>query len=85
MFDIMNLVDMAIVGAVIFAVELIKGFDKNNKYVRFYPLIVAALGLLAALFKTEPFAWRTFGYNAMLYVAVPSYIYKFGKTTVMGK
>ena len=83
--DLLSVVDMAIIGSIMAVMEILKGFDKDHKIVRFYPLVLAVLGLVAALFKANPLTWQSFGYNAMLYVAVPSYIYKFGKTTILGK
>ena len=83
--DFLNVVDMVIVGAIMAAMEIIKSLDKEKKLCRLYPLFVALLGVVAALFKANPFTWQTVGYQVMVYVAVPSYIFKFGKTTIMGK
>ena len=83
--DFMNMVDMVIIGAIMALMEIIKSLDARKKYKRFYPLLVALLGVAAALFKADPLDWQTVGYQVMVYVAVPSYIFKFGKTTVMGK
>jgi hypothetical protein len=83
--DFMNLADMAIIGAIIAAMEVIKKSDTKKKLQRFYPAFVLVLGCLAALAKTQPLAWQDFLYNVMIYVAVPSYIFKFGKTTILGK
>ena len=83
--DFMNVVDMVIIGAIMALMEIVKSLDANKKYRRYYPLLVAVLGVAAALFKANPLNWQTIGYQIMVYVAVPSYIFKFGKTTVMGK
>ena len=85
MIDFMNLVDMAIVGAIMGIMEVLKSFDKDRKLTRWYPLAVLLMGLGAAAFKTNPFTWQTFGYNVLLYVGASSFIFKFGKTTVLGK
>ena len=83
--DMMNVVDMVIVSAIIAAMEVIKGFDEERKLKRLYPLFVALLGIAAAVFKANPLNWQTLGYHMMVYVAVPSYVFKFGKTTILGK
>ena len=83
--DLMNFIDAAIIGAIFAMVEVIKAFDKERKAARFYPLIVLVMALGAAAFKAVPFNWQTFGYNAMLYAGSASFIFKFGKTTLLGK
>lgn len=83
--DFMNMVDMVIIGAIMAVMEIIKSLDTGKKFRRLYPLLVAVLGVAAALFKADPLDWQTVGYQIMVYVAVPSYIFKFGKTTLMGK
>lgn len=83
--DLLMLVDAAIIGAIMGIMEVIKVADKGKKLVRFYPLFVGVLGLGAALAKTQPFAWQQCGYNVLLYVGASSYIFKFGKTTLLGK
>jgi hypothetical protein len=85
MMELLGLMDMAIIGAVVAAMEIIKHADAEKKWKRFYPLFVLVLGLLAAVSKTQPLVWQQFLYNAMIYVAVPSYVFKFGKTTLLGK
>ena len=85
MIDFMNLIDMAIIGAIMGLMEVLKGFDKEKKLARFYPLAVLLMGLAAAAFKAVPFTWQTFGYNTLLYVGASSFVFKFGKTTVLGK
>lgn len=80
-----NLLDMGLVAIIMTAMEFIKHYDKNGKLKRFYPLFVGILGLIVAYFMTNPWVWKTFGINAMKYVLGPAYIYKFGKTTVLGK
>ena len=83
--DLMSVLDVAIVGSIFAIMEVIKAVDKNRKLARFYPAMVLALGLMAAAFKANPFNWQTFGYNAMLYAGASSFIFKFGKTTLLGK
>lgn len=83
--DLLSVVDAGIIGAIIAIMEVFKAIDKEKKLVRWYPLCVLVFAILAALFKTTPFAWQAFGYNALLYVGVSSFTYKFGKTTVLGK
>jgi hypothetical protein len=78
-------IDMAIVGGIIALCNVIKGFDSTTKYKRFYPVLPLALGLLAAYFKTDPFAWKAFGLAGIIYVGTSSYMFQFGKTTLFGK
>ena len=78
-------IDMAIVGGIIALANVIKGFDSANKFKRFYPVIPLALGLLAAYFKTDPFTWKTFGSAAIIYVGTSSYMFQFGKTTLLNQ
>jgi hypothetical protein len=85
MIDLSNLLDMGIIGAIIAIMQVLKSFDVNKKFTRFYPLGVLILALAAAAFKSMPLTWQTFGYNAMLYAGTSSFIFKFGKTTVLGK
>ena len=84
--DIMTLgVDTAIIGGIIALANVIKGFDSANKFKRFYPVLPLALGLLAAYFKTEPFTAKAFGAAAIIYVGTSSYLFQFGKSTILGK
>jgi hypothetical protein len=77
--------DMLIVAAIIAATQVVKAMDETGKFKRFYPIIVLFLGAAAAVIKTAPFTWQGLGYNLMVYICLPSYIYKFGKTTILGK
>lgn len=84
--DILTLgVNMGVIGAIIALTELVKGLDKENKYTRFYPIIPMVLGTVAALFKTTPLTWQGYGENWLLYVGLSTYIFKAGKTTLLGR
>lgn len=83
--DFLNLLDGALIGAIVAIMEVIKSMDLKKKFTRWYPLIVLLLALVAAAFKAVPFTWQTFGYNAILYAGASSFIYKFGRTTILGK
>lgn len=84
--DILDLgVNMGVVGGIIAMSNWVKGFDLEGKYARFYPLIPFALGIVAALFKTVPMSWQGVGENALIYAGISSYIFKAGKTTILGK
>lgn len=85
MIDFANILDMAVIGAIMGIMEIVKGFDKDHKMWRFYPLFVLILALGAAAFMARPFNWQTFGYQALVYAGASSFIFKFGKTTVLGK
>jgi ABC-type glucose/galactose transport system permease subunit len=84
--DILTLgINSAIVGGIITLSNVIKSWDPTNKYKRFYILIPTILGVLVAYLKTEPFMWKDFGTNIIIYVGSATYIFKFGKTTVLGQ
>lgn len=84
--DIFSLgVNMGVIGAIIAMTEVVKGFDKEEKFKRFYPVIPLVLGTAAALFKTTPLTWQGYGENWLLYVGLSTYIFKAGKTTLLGK
>lgn len=83
--DLMNLLDAAVIGAIMAIMTVIKKVDKEKRLTRFYPLFAGVLGLAAAAFKAQPFTWQNFGYFALLYVGASTYIFKFGKTTLLGK
>jgi hypothetical protein len=85
MIDLLSFVDVAIIGSIMAIMEVLKSADDKGKFSRLYPLFVLILGVTAALFKTVPLSWQAFGNNAIIYVGASSFIYKFGKTTVMGK
>jgi len=83
--DFLNLgINTAVVAGIIAITKVITGFDKEGKYARWYPVIPAILGIAAAYFATAPFVWRTFGNNALIYTGAATYLYKVGKTTVLG-
>lgn len=83
--DFLNLgINTAVVAGIIAITKVITGFDKEGKYARWYPIIPAILGIAAAILATSPFAWRTFGNNALIYTGAATYLYKVGKTTVLG-
>ena len=84
--DILTLgVNTGIIGAIIALTEVIKGFDKEGKLKRFYILIPTVLGSLAALFKTVPLTWQAYGESWLIFVGLSIYIFKAGKTTLLGK
>lgn len=84
--DLMNIgIDTAIVGGIITLANVIKSFDSEKKYKRFYTVIPLVLGVLAAYLKTDPFAWKAFGLYVIIYVGSSTYLFKFGKTTVLNQ
>lgn len=86
MIDLSALVDMAMVGAIVALTSVIKGAFKGKPAVkRWCPVIAFLLGTVGALAKTVPFAWQPFLYNAMILSSVATYVYSFGKVTVLGK
>jgi len=85
MVDFVNVLDAAVIGSIMGIMEIIKAADKNHKLGRFYPLFVLILALAAAAFMARPFTWQTFGHQALVYAGSSSFIFKFGKTTVLGK
>ena len=86
MMDLLTMgADAALVGGIIALCNVIKGFDKENKFKRFYPLLPLALGVASAYFKTAPFSWQAYGVNAIVYVGAASYLFQFGKTTILNK
>lgn len=78
-------IDTAIIGGIIALANVIKSFDTENRFKRFYPLIPLGLGILAAYFKIDPFAFKPFGSLAITYVGISSYLFKFGKTTLLNQ
>lgn len=84
--DILTLgVNIGVIGAIIAITEVVKGFDKQGKFTRWYPLIPMILGTGAAFFKTVPLTWQGYGENWLLYVGLSTYIFKAGKTTLLGR
>lgn len=85
MMDLTNLgLDMLVVGGIISITKVVTSYDKKKKYKRWYPVIPCLLGVVVAYFLTDPFLWKAFGNNVIAYVGAPTYLYKFGKTTVLG-
>jgi len=84
--DIMMIgVDTAIIAGIIALSNVIKSFDGEKKFKRFYILIPLGLGILAAYLRTEPFSVKAFGSLAMNYAGIASYLFKFGKTTLLNQ
>lgn len=83
--DFTNLLDMGMIGAILMFTEFIKSLDKDNKFTRFYPVVPLLLGVVAAFATAETITFQTVVAKIILYVGPATYIYKFGKTTVMGK
>lgn len=85
MIDLMQFLDMGIIGVIIGIMEIIKAADQNRKLARWYPLMVLLLGVLAGFLRAPSMGWRDLGYNILMYGGGASIIFKFGKTTIMGK
>ncbi len=90
--DIMTLgADAAVIGAIIGITKVITSVEewinmkKITDYPRYYPLIPAVLGAIAAVFMTRPLGWQEYGRNFLIYVGTSTYIYKLGKTTLLNK
>lgn len=83
--DFANLgLNMGVVAGIIALTKVLTSIDKDGKYSRLYPIIPAVLGIGAAAFTTDPLTWQEFGKNFLIYVGAATYIYKVGKTTVLG-
>ena len=78
-------VNTGIIAAIIALTNVIKGLDKDNKYTRWYLLIPTVLGSAAALFQTSPLTWQGYGNNWLIFVGLSIYIFKAGKTTLLGR
>jgi hypothetical protein len=85
MIDLSSLLNMGIIGSIIALTKLITSMDKGRKLERLYPAIPLILGIIAALFVTVPLEWQAYGANVLMLGPTAAYIYKFGKTTVLGK
>lgn len=84
--DILTIgVDAAIIGSVIAICNVIKGFDKANRYARFYPVLPLVFGTFAALVKAEAWTFQAVGEAMIKYVGLSSYMFQFGKTTLLNK
>lgn len=77
--------EMGMIAAILAFTEVIKSFDKDNKYWRWYPVIPLVLGIVAAFATAESITFQKVLEKSILYVGPATYIFKFGKTTVMGK
>jgi len=84
--DFLNLgADLGIVGGIITITELIKQFDQDKKFKKYYVLIPAILSIPAAFIVSKTFDWHEIAKNFLLYLGVSTYIYKAGKTFIGGK
>lgn len=83
--DLATYMDMGVIGAILALTSVIKSLDKQEKFTRFYPVIPLVLGIVAAVAKTVPFQWQLALENLIKYVGVSTYIFKFGKTTILNK
>lgn len=85
----MNLLGLGVNASVILAIialsQVIKTLDKENKFKRFYILIPSVLAIIAALALTRPLQWQEFLKHVIIYVGMSTYIFKTGKTTILGK
>lgn len=75
--------NIVIIAAIIALTNVIKGFDKKNKFERFYILIPLILGIIAAIFMTIPLSWQGVGYNGLVYGAISAYLYKAKKKIIV--
>jgi hypothetical protein len=79
-------INAGIIVAIMGITEVAKSqFDPAGKLARFYILLPTFLGLVAALVMTRPLEVQELAKNAILYVGAAVYLYKFGRTTVLGK
>lgn len=84
--DFANLgIDLAIVAAIIALTEVAKSLDPAKKLARFYILIPTILGVAAAFIVSRPLQWQEVAKNIVLYVGAATYLFKFGKTVVVGQ
>lgn len=85
MIDLAQFLDMGIIGVIIGLMEVIKSMDKDRKLARWYPLMVLLLGVVAGVLRAPSMEWRELSYTVLMYGGGASIIFKFGKTTVLGK
>lgn len=78
-------INTAVLAGIIGLTALIKKADTKSRLKRFYVLIPLVLGIVAAVFLTQPLTWQAVGVNAIIYAGVAAYLYDFRKTvTVSG-
>jgi predicted small secreted protein len=80
--DIFLGLSMGVVIAIVTLTETIKKIDSNNKLKKFYVYIPLLMGIFSAYLLTDPFVWKEFILNAMLYAGGSSYGYTFFKKTI---
>ncbi len=80
-----SFMEMGMIAAILAATEVIKSFDVNNKLWRFYPVIPLVLGIIAAFATADTLTFQKVLEKTILYVGPATYIFKFGKTTLLGK
>lgn len=78
-------VEMGMIAAILALTEVIKSFDTGKKFWRLYPVIPLVLGVAAAFATADAITFQNVLEKSILYVGPATYIFKFGKTTVMGK
>ena len=77
--------DAGVLAGIIGLTGCIKSMDTKQRFKRFYVLIPAILGIVAALALAQPFTWQEILKQALIYAGVASWVYKTGKTAVLGK
>jgi len=76
--------NLSVIVAIIAITQVIKTIDMKNVLKQWYVLIPLVLGIIAAIFMTTPWVWKTFGLNAIIYAGVSSYLYQAGTKLLIG-
>jgi hypothetical protein len=83
--DLALVLDMSVITSIIAITKVVTSFDSQRKLARIYPVFPLILAAIAAIFFTTPLEWQAYGANLFKFSAGAAYIFKFGKTTVLGK
>lgn len=74
--DISSLgLDISVLFSIVGMSEIIKTFDVNKRYKKYYVFIPLFLSICISFFLTKPFDWLSLGKNAFVYTGISSYAY----------
>ncbi|GEM_PF-2612853 len=74
-----------VVGGIIAITKVITTvFDPQGKLSRWYILVPTVLAVLGAYLMTTPFEVKAFLLNVLIYAGVSTYLFKFGKSVILG-
>ena len=79
--------DMAAIGAVVMATELVKKIIKPpERWIVLIPLIVGAVVAIPVTLGTDPASpWYTVALQAFVYAAAAAFLWKFGRTAIFNR